>query len=254
MKIPTTREDFIEIGKRYDSVEIIAEIDRLSPVAQGDIGVLRMRGFPQSHLDELRGYRGTLGSETADRTRNRGSKKAARMTEQEARGKGVRLLRSGVALATSAVSARPAPEGEAPETTQEIVQRFSQQIRSLSGILAGDTASVRTRLEALRGILRDPELRPAEDLAEGITELVALVDEVLASLPTKTEQKEAAKQAAIVDTADLDELDGRAYWSLRRLTMAGAAAFRERGELERAKPYHLRALNDDSTKKDPTTK
>lgn len=252
-KIPYTREDFIEIGARFATEDIIAEIDRLAPLADDDLLVLTKGGYGRAKLDQLLGYRTALGAESAERRQNRGARKASTKSEREARKDGILLLRSGTVLAISAVSARPTPEGEAPETTATVMTDLSEKIDTLKGPLAEDTATVRTRLLTLKGILGDPELRPDAETTGAITETVTEIDGALAHLPTTTETKEKQKQASIVDTADLDETEGRAYWNLKLLTQAGYTGFRKLKNPERAKPYNLKGLNKSSTKSTTTT-
>lgn len=252
--IPRTPEEFTKIGRRFNSEDIIAEIDRLRPIATQDIADLARRGFPQPLLDRLVGYRATLAAESAERRQQRAAKRAARVSEEAAFDRGLDLLRAGTALAISAVSTRVPPEGETAEASARVMTRLAAQIDTLSGPIDEDTAALRTRLQTLGGILSDPELHPIPEMSEGIADCTTGIGQALERLPASTEAKEALQQAALVDTADLDEIDGRAYWYLKLLTQAGRARFRELQQPDRAAPYHLKALNPQGkTAKDTTT-
>jgi hypothetical protein len=83
MPIPITVDDFVAIGERYLSEEIVNEADRLLPIATADIDLLATRGYGQAELNKLHGFRAALVAEaagaisSADRRRDRG---ASRLT------------------------------------------------------------------------------------------------------------------------------------------------------------------------------
>lgn len=241
-KIPITSEDFIALGARFASEDIVEEIDRLAPIAERDIDELAQAGYDRDLLGQLLGHRTQLANESAERRRNRNAGKAATQNERTARDDAIRLLRSGTVLATSAVSTRQKPDDETPEMTREITTKLAADIDSLSGPIGYETATIRTRLTILKGVLQNPDLRPTENRTAAIAQTIADIDRVLAKLPTSTEEKQARKQASIVETAELNEIDGRAYWNLRLLTQAGRTRFRLLRDAERAKPYHLKRL------------
>ena len=47
MPIPITVDDFVAIGERYLSADIVNEADRLLPIATADIDLLATRGYGQ---------------------------------------------------------------------------------------------------------------------------------------------------------------------------------------------------------------
>ncbi|MEO6596419.1 MAG: hypothetical protein ABIP94_16840 [Planctomycetota bacterium] len=53
MTIPITVDDYVAIGERYLSEEIINEADRLLPIATADIDRLATRGYGQAELNKL---------------------------------------------------------------------------------------------------------------------------------------------------------------------------------------------------------
>ena len=132
--------------------------------------------------------------------------------------------------------------------TRTVVDSIMKQIDALSGRIGSDTATLRTRLQTLRSLLNAPELSPSAEAATAITGTVTQIDEVLAVLPSLTEAKKGLQQAALEDTAALDEVDGRAYWNLKLLTQCGRARFNELGDDARAAPYHLLALHPSKAK------
>jgi hypothetical protein len=67
MSIPITAEDFIAIGERYQSEDIIDEVDRLLPLATADIELLATRGYGKSELSKVTGLRAALVAEVAGR-------------------------------------------------------------------------------------------------------------------------------------------------------------------------------------------
>src|SRR5690606_17177481 len=120
--IPITREDIIAVGERFPSEAIIAEIDRLLPIASADLAILEAGGYGAEHLDALRGYRATLTEETAARRAQRAQKKSARKVEAAAIADGKRVLRAGVAMAEAAIAFRVPPAGEPAESSQRITR------------------------------------------------------------------------------------------------------------------------------------
>ena len=84
MSIPITPEDFVVIGERYLSEDIVTEIDRLLPLATADITLLATRGYGASELSKLTAFRATLVAEVAGRNQQRGSKRGSRNVETQA--------------------------------------------------------------------------------------------------------------------------------------------------------------------------
>ena len=111
MSIPITVDDFVTIGERFVSEEIINEADRLVPLATTDIDLLATRGYGQGELNKLLGFRAALVAEVAGRNQQRGSKKGSRTVEAHAIKEGKLVLRSGetTALGWTVVSATGSP-------------------------------------------------------------------------------------------------------------------------------------------------
>ena len=53
MPIPINPEDFSAIGARFQSEDIVSEIDRLVPLATADLAQLATRGYGPARLAQL---------------------------------------------------------------------------------------------------------------------------------------------------------------------------------------------------------
>jgi hypothetical protein len=248
MTIPITPEDYVTIGERYQSEDIVAEIDRLLPLATADIDLLATRGYGQTELSKVTGFRAALVAEVAGRNQQRGSKKGSRNVEAHAMKDGKLVLRSGETTALAVLTNRTAAPGETELQTKKIIEDTIGQIDALGGHIGGDSAKLRTRLTSLVSILGLPALAPSASDAEGRAALVAKVEAAIAALPALAEQKNTDQQEAKTGTASLDEIDGRTYTNLKTMTKVGRAYWREHGNLQRAGEYQLNALNPRATK------
>lgn len=243
MPIPITVDDFVAIGERYLSEEILNEADRLVPLATADIDRLATRGYGQGELNKLHGFRAALVAEVAGRKQQRGSKKGSRSVEAHAIKEGKLVLRSGETTALAVLTSRTPPPGEWPLETAKIVADTIGQIDALAGHIGSDSAKLRTRLTSLVSILALPALAPAPSDVAGRAELVAKVEAAIAALPGLAEQKKSDQVVAKAGTASLDEIDGRAYTNLKTMAKVGRAYWREHGDLKRAAEYQLNALH-----------
>jgi hypothetical protein len=243
MSIPTRVEHFVAIGERYFSEDIINEADRLVPLATADIDRLATRGYGQSDLNKLQGFRAALVAEVAGRNQQRGSKKGSRNVEAHAIKEGKLVLRSGETTALAVLTNRAAPPGETALETEKLVADTIGQIDALGGHIGSDSAKLRTRLSSLVSILGLPALAPASSDAAGRAALVAKVEAAIAALPSLAEQKKTDQVVAKAGTASLDEIDGRAYTNLKTLAKVGRAYWREHGDPKRAGEYQLNALH-----------
>jgi hypothetical protein len=248
MPIPIDPEDFSAIGARFQSEDIVSEIDRLVPLATTDLPHLTTRGYGPARLAQLKAYRDNLVAEVAARKQQRGSKKGARKTEAVALQEGKLILRSGVTIAESAIEGRVPPPNETPEQTRKLVTEIVEQIDALGGRIGSDSAKLRTRLTSLVSILALPALAPSVDDAPSRAEFVAKIQSTIGALPSLAEQKKALQQDAKQATATLDEIDGRAYQNLKMLTKAGRAYWNEHKNRKRAAEYHLNNLHEAATK------
>jgi hypothetical protein len=243
MPIPITVDDFVAIGERYLSEEIVNEADRLAPLATADIDLLATRGYGQGELNKLHGFRAALVAEVAGRNQQRGSKKGSRSVEAHAIKEGKLVLRSGETTALAVLTNRTPPPGENALETARIVADTIGQIDALGGHIGSDSAKLRTRLTSLVSILALPAIAPAPSDAAGRAALVAKVEAAIAALPGLAEQKKTAQATAKAGTASLDEIDGRAYTNLKTMVKVGRAYWREHGNLQRAGEYQLNALH-----------
>ncbi|APR77860.1 Hypothetical protein A7982_03207 [Minicystis rosea] len=250
--IPVTAQDFIKIGERFDSADIVAEIDRLLPLATADIVLLATRGYGQSLLDELKEHRSGLIVAVAERDRGRGTKKGARRVEGDAVDAGKLVLRSGVTLVMSAITHRKPAAGEMPEQTKQVATDLAAKIEGLGGRIGNDSAKLRTRLTTLAALLAEPVLAPAPAEAQARADFLAKVTEALAELPSLAEQKKGTQQDAKQETSSVNELDGRAYTNVKTLVQVGRAYWNEHANRKRAAEYNLSGLLETTTKRKST--
>ena len=243
MTIPITVDDFVAIGERYFSEDILNEADRLVPLATADIDLLATRGYGQGELSKLQGFRAALVAEVAGRKQQRGSKKGSRSVESHAIKEGKLVLRSGETTALAVLTNRTPAVGETALETAKIVADTVGQIDALAGHIGSDSAKLRTRLTSLVSILGLPAIAPAPSDAAGRAALVGKVEAAIAALPALAEQKKTDQVVARAGTASLDEIDGRAYTNLKTLAKVGRAYWREHGDLKRAGEYQLNALH-----------
>lgn len=245
MPIPVSRTDFVLIGRRFLSENIVAEIDRLLPVASSDLPHLERRGYGAEHLEQLKSFRSQLTAESADRRKHRGDKKGVRVVEVEAIRKGKLLLQSGIAYATTALANRVAPPAESEDSTREVVERTVAQIDALKGKIGNDSARLRSRLTVLTSVLALRELSPATPTErKNRAEFVARVEAAIEGLPNIAETKKLLQSEAKDKTDDLDEIDGRAYFNMKLLTRTGRAWWMENGNPKRAGLYQLTSLHE----------
>lgn len=247
MGVPFTAQDFVRIGARFASVDIVREIDRLVPLAKADAAGLAAYGYDTDDLIALEGFRTQLAAEDPARQQKRAGKKGARASESEAVVAGKRLLRGGVTIAQSALDKRAVPAGETEDATRAKLEELTHKIDALSGRVGLDSAKLRARLSGLLEVLALPDLAPPAAGAATRAAFVAKVQAALGKLPALAEAKTSAQQAAMLDTDALDEIDGRAYTNMKRLVAAGRAFFNEVGNGKRAGEYQLANLNARAT-------
>ena len=248
MPIPITPEDFVAIGERYLSEDIITELDRLLPLAAADITRLATRGYGASQLSKLTVFRVSLVAEVASRNQQRGSKKGSRTVEAQAIKDGKLVLRSGATMALATLTHRPPPPGETTIQTTKIVEDTIGQIDALGGVIGRDSAKLRTRLTSLVSILALPAMAAEPADAPARAAFVTKVEAAIAALPELAEQKKTHQQDAKTGTSALDEIDGRTYTNLKTLTRVGRAYWNEHGDRKRAGEYQLNALHERAAK------
>ena len=243
MSMPVTPEDFRIIGQRFASEDIVATIDRLLPIAKKDIDGLTLVEYGLAQLTELEGHRAKLTGESADRRQNREKKKGSRRTEVGSIVAAKRLVRLAADVGGRAIARRKPPAGEAPDETRRIADSFEQQLDALGGKVALDSGKVRTRLASAITILEAKELAPPPETAKARATLVARLKTALATLPGLAELKKGLQAGAREDTAELDEVDGRAYENLKALCSAGRNYHVDAGDPKRAREYNLNDLH-----------
>lgn len=244
MSIFVTREEIITLGSRFSSESVVAEIDRLLPIAIADARVLEAGGYTAGLLDQLRGHRDALTAETAERRTQRSQKKGARQVETAAVTDGKRVLRAAIAMAEVAIQHRVPLAEETPEETKTIATELVAALDAAGGRIRNDSAKLRTRLTAIASVLESASLAPDELGRPAREAMLVRVRAAASALPSLAEQKKAAQQQARANTDQLDEIDGRAYLNLKSLMMVGRTQWIARGDAKRASEYQLVALRD----------
>jgi hypothetical protein len=243
MNMPVTKEDFVRIGKRYSSSEIINELDRLLPLATADIQALAKAGYPAALLAELTALRDRIRQLCAGCREARGSRSGARAGEDVVLEEGRNALRRGLAIATMAVSRRQPAQGESAQASREKAAELTSSLKTLRGTIGKDAAVLRTRLTTLRELLGKPDFAAAEAEAAERQAFLERLDASIATITAQAESKKSLKEQSKDRTVLMDEMDGRAYHNMRLLTQAGQAVFRDLGEKEHARMYSLRELH-----------
>lgn len=244
MSVFVTREEIITLGSRVASEKVVAEIDRMLPIATTDARVLEAGGYTAVLLEQLRGHRAQLTAETAERRAQRGQKKGARQVETAAVTDGKRVLRAAIAMAEVATQHRVPPEGETPEETRTIATELVAALHAAGGHIGHDSAKLRTRLTAVASVLESAAIAPDEPGRPAREAMLVRVRAAAAALPSLAEQKKAAQQQARANTEALDEIDGHAYLNLKSLMKVGRTQWIARGDATRASEYQFVELRD----------
>jgi hypothetical protein len=246
--IPVTKEEFRSIGERYDSEDVIAQVDELFPLAVAYVAVLP--GYDDVLLDELTARRAELLENVSARRRQRKeAKQGTRKAEARLVRQGKWLNRTAVTLAQNAVRSRVPAEGETEQESRRIADRLSKAIEAQQGATANDSTAVQTRLEGAKKLLTDEDIAArVVALSKGV-DYVARIDAMLPKLKDASVSKSTEQQRALTGTADLDELDGRIYTNLKSLVDSGRSYFNSQGDTTKAGLFNLKILNKSSRKK-----
>lgn len=243
MTAPVTKEDFRLIGIRFPSEAIVAETDRLLPLARTDAVGLAAHEYTAADRTILEGFHKDLVAERAEQRILRGEKKGSRRNELGTIMDSKQLLRSGIDVGHSAVERIADKEGLSDEEKRRIVTSFAGQLDGLAGQIGLDSATLRTRLTSLAAILEAADLAPAADAAEARKTLVQKLKDAALRLPDAAQVKKALQESAKEDTAAMDVLDGRSYMNLKRLVRAGKNFHNAAGNHQRAAEYNLKAIH-----------
>lgn len=241
--IPVTAEDFAEIGRRYAADDLLAETNRLTPLATTDIAFLATHGYGKPDLDQLGTFRDQLVAAAADQKQQQGTKKGSRKVESDGVKDGKLVLRSGIVMARNALIKRTPAPNETVDATKKIAVETAAQIDALVGRIGKDSSVLETRLKALLTLLALPALVPPAAEAQARADFVTKAKAALAALPTLTKTKKGDQQDAKAGTTSRHEIEGRAYTNLKMLTDAGRAYWNDQKNPARAAEYQLNKLH-----------
>jgi hypothetical protein len=239
---PVTQDELIESGQRFSSVDVIRQTDELLPLARAYVSVLS--GYDEDMLEDLIARRTVLvGLVAARRNQRKGEKVGSRKEETRILRAARWLHREAVVVVRNAIRTRVPAAGETPDQTRAIVAELTASLAAQQGSMVLDAAVVQTRLEGTIGLF---SLVPLQDrlvkLSKGKdypAELRAMIDQVASATHGKT----GAQQKALLDTAEMDEIDGRIYVNLKALVESGRAYFHRLGDTTKASLFNLNILN-----------
>jgi hypothetical protein len=240
---PTSKEDFVSLGKRFASGDIMNALDRLLPRATADLDLLVAGGYKASLLAGLTSLRDRIREHSAGCRSVRGTKQGARAGEGVVLAEGRNVLRRGLALAGQAVSCRQPAPGETDQATREKAAELTGQVDGLRGWVRDDAAELRTRLTALRALLLGADLAPTDEDRAAREAFMARLEALIRGITEQAESKKALHDQSKDKTVAMAELDGRAYHHMRLLSQIGQAVFREAGDKAHASLYCLRELH-----------
>jgi hypothetical protein len=243
MKTLTSKEEFVNLGKRYSGKEIVKAVDRLSQLAAADLEKLVAGGYTSKMLAALNALRDEILKASAGCHDVRGTKQGARAGESVLLGDVRTALRRGIAIACAALGRREPAAGETPEATLEKIAELSSQVRALQSSSHADTAELRARLISLQTLLAAPDFAPDPDEKPARDAFQARLAALIQAITAQTESKKALRDRSKDKTAEVDELIGRAYANLRILSKVGRAMFSDEGDEAHARSYLLTELH-----------
>jgi hypothetical protein len=168
-----------------------------------------------------------------ERTVGRGTKKGKRSSEQALVKKGKLWLRKAINVIVTV--------GEDPEEPQPNLMTESEALRRPFGTDAQEVGRRIAAVLALYGSDRWKELLAAE--LPRRSDLVARGEALAAGLPSAKTEKKTAQGDAVVETADLDALDGQLWTYFKAAIRSGRSYWLEQGDRSRAAEYNLDLLH-----------
>lgn len=218
-----SNQELISIGRRHGSADIQKEASEVSARWARDVPVLKAYGLGQAARASFEGLRTAHGALLEKRPDSVSQKATALTTRNQATTNAWRWVDKAALIL-----------GQLAET-DDVVSH------DLSAARPTDDGDLPTKIPALAALLDKHKARLAED-----ADVQARIDEAAGLAQALTDapgQVAAAKSAPVMDTAEIDLLDGKLYLAMVSLNEAGKKAIRH-GELAApASDYRFQHLN-----------
>jgi hypothetical protein len=228
-----TRDRFIKVGERHNSDDVLSQHQYTKDLVTRDGVNLARHGFPLAWAAQMDATATQLATRKQQRTVGRGGKQAKRGNEQRQVRLGKHWLRQAATVVLNAVESPVEPHPE-----------LGEAVAPLMGRVSSDAQEVGSRVAAILALLQSAEWSAVlAPLIPGDSDLIAAGQEIADSLPAAKGAKKVAQQDAVVDTADLDELDGKLWYFLKAANRAGRSYWLREGDRVRASEYNLDVLN-----------
>ncbi len=229
-----SRDRFIEVGERFASNNVLSQHEYLRELVKRDAVDLAKHGFPVAWGTAMNAKAAELAALQSSRNVGRGGKQAKRAKERTDVGLGKDWILQATTILKNAAESPidPKPElGAAIKPFLSPVGRDAQDVGSrVSGILL-----------LFKGKEWSPVLAPM--IPPG-SDLLPVGESIAAALPTAKGVKVTAQAQSVVDTADLDELDGRLWYFFKAANRAGRSHWRAKKDRARANEYSLDLLHE----------
>lgn len=228
-----TRDRFIQVGERHNSDDVLSQHQYTKDLVARDGVNLAKHGFPLAWAAQMDATATQLAARKRQRSVGRGGKQAKRGNEQRQVRRGKHWLRQAGTVLRNAAESPMEPNPE-----------LGEAIAPLMGRVSNDAQEVGSRVAAVLAVLPSAEWSAVlAPLIPSDSDLVATGQEIADGLPVAKGAKKVAQQDAVVDTADLDELDGKLWYFLKAANRAGRSYWLREGDRVRASEYNLDVLN-----------
>jgi hypothetical protein len=238
-----TKDDFIKIGQRYSSTEVLKEARAAVKRWSNDLPLLKKWGWGKNKLSELQKHIDLLDQQQKIYNAQVGVKLAAVPTEAAITEK----LRAWTHRALSILGARIQAEVSVAKAVDALGAEVPIDPSQLTTYAGGIFPIIKAEKDAKRLSEDDNEAADDEFFKEGAL--------LLKQLPEAGSTKIERRDTKEVGTSDLDELDGRIYDQLRNLNENARRAHRSVGNTKRASQYVFYFLTSNPTEppEEPTS-
>jgi hypothetical protein len=228
-----TKDDFIKIGQRYPSTDVLREARAAAKRWNNDLPLLKRWAWGKNKLNELEALINNLDKQQKIYSAQVGTKLAAVPTEAALTQK----LRTWSLRALSILNTHM----KTNVTVAKAVEGLGSQVPTEPGLLTTYAGGLYQIIETEKSALTGDDKEAADD--EFFKEGTQLITDLPDAGSTKIERRDTKE----VGTSDLDELDGRIYDLLRDLNENARRAHREAGNTRRASQYVFYYLTTNPT-------